>query len=179
MKKSGLMNMTCCALMAALMCVLCPISVAIGPIPISLSVLVILLTVCVLGTWRALVSFGVYLLLGAAGMPVFSGFQGGLAKLAGPTGGYLVGFLGMILVSGMIMERCRRTLPGTLVGMLLGVALDYGVGTVWFALQSGSSVARALQVCVYPFIPLDLAKIALAAGLGRLLFRALSRAKLL
>ena len=91
MKKSALFNMTECALMAALMCVLCPLSVPIGPIPISLSILVILITVVVLGTWRALVSYTVYLLLGAVGMPVFSGFQGGLAKLAGPTGGYLAG----------------------------------------------------------------------------------------
>ena len=63
MKKSTVFNMTSCALMAALMCVLCPVSVPIGPIPISLSILVILLTVYVLGTWRALVSYTVYLLL--------------------------------------------------------------------------------------------------------------------
>lgn len=60
MKKSTVFNMTSCALMAALMCVLCPVSVPIGPIPISLSILVILLTVYVLGTWRALVSYTVY-----------------------------------------------------------------------------------------------------------------------
>ena len=67
MKKTALFDMTSCALMAALMCVLCPVSVPVGPIPISLSILVILLTVCVLGPWRALVSYTVYLLLGAVG----------------------------------------------------------------------------------------------------------------
>ena len=81
-KRSALYTMTACALMAALMCVLCPLSIPIGPIPISLSILVLIVTTMVLGTWRALVSYTVYLLLGAVGMPVFSGFQGGLAKLA-------------------------------------------------------------------------------------------------
>jgi len=179
MKKSALFNMTSCALMAALMCVLCPVSVPIGPIPISLSILVILLTVCVLGTWRALVSYTVYLLLGAVGMPVFSGFQGGLAKLAGPTGGYLVGFWVMILVGGIIMERSHRNLFGTAVGMLLGIALDYVVGTAWFVFQTGNTVIHALDVCVYPFIPFDLAKLVIAVGLGMLLHKALAKAKLL
>ncbi len=179
MKKSTVFNMTSCALMAALMCVLCPVSVPIGPIPISLSILVILLTVYVLGTWRALVSYTVYLLLGAVGMPVFSGFQGGLAKLAGPTGGYLAGFWLMILVAGIIMEKGKRNLLLTILGMLVGVAIDYAVGTAWFVFQTESTVVHALDVCVYPFIPFDVAKIVIAVLLGRVVYKGLQRAKLL
>lgn len=179
MKKSTVFNMTSCALMAALMCVLCPVSVPIGPIPISLSILVILLTVYVLGTWRALVSYTVYLLLGAVGMPVFSGFQGGLAKLAGPTGGYLAGFWLMILVAGIIMEKGKRNLLVTILGMLVGVAIDYAVGTVWFVFQTESTVVHALDVCVYPFIPFDVAKIVIAVLLGSVVYKGLQKAKLL
>ncbi len=179
MKKSTVFNMTSCALMAALMCVLCPVSVPIGPIPISLSILVILLTVYVLGTWRALVSYTVYLLLGAVGMPVFSGFQGGLAKLAGPTGGYLAGFWLMILVAGIIMENGKRNLLVTILGMLVGVAIDYAVGTAWFVFQTESTVVHALDVCVYPFIPFDVAKIVIAVLLGSVVYQGLQRAKLL
>ncbi len=179
MKKSTVFNMTSCALMAALMCVLCPVSVPIGPIPISLSILVILLTVYVLGTWRALVSYTVYLLLGAVGMPVFSGFQGGLAKLAGPTGGYLAGFWLMILVAGIIMEKGKRNLLVTILGMLVGVAIDYAVGTAWFVFQTESTVVHALDVCVYPFIPFDVAKIVIAVLLGSVVYKGLQRAKLL
>ena len=179
MKKSTVFNMTSCALMAALMCVLCPVSVPIGPIPISLSILVILLTVYVLGTWRALVSYTVYLLLGAVGMPVFSGFQGGLAKLAGPTGGYLAGFWLMILVSGIIMEQGKRNLLVTILGMLVGVAIDYAVGTAWFVFQTESTVVHALDVCVYPFIPFDVAKIVIAVLLGSVVYKGLQKAKLL
>ena len=179
MKKSAIFNMTSCALMAALMCVLCPVSVPIGPIPISLSILVILLTVYVLGTWRALVSYTVYLLLGAVGMPVFSGFQGGLAKLAGPTGGYLAGFWLMILVAGIIMEKGKRNLLVTILGMLVGVAVDYTVGTAWFVFQTESTVVHALDVCVYPFIPFDVAKIVIAVLLGSVVYQGLQKAKLL
>ena len=179
MKKSTVFNMTSCALMAALMCVLCPVSVPIGPIPISLSILVILLTVYVLGTWRALVSYTVYLLLGAVGMPVFSGFQGGLAKLAGPTGGYLAGFWLMILVAGIIMEKGKRNLLLTILGMLVGVAIDYAVGTAWFVFQTESAVVHALDVCVYPFIPFDVAKIVIAVLLGSVVYKGLQKAKLL
>lgn len=179
MKKSTIFNMTSCALMAALMCVLCPVSVPIGPIPISLSILVILLTVYVLGTWRALVSYTVYLLLGAVGMPVFSGFQGGLAKLAGPTGGYLAGFWLMILVAGIIMEKGKRNLLVTILGMLVGVAIDYAVGTAWFVFQTESTVVHALDVCVYPFIPFDVAKIVIAVLLGSVVYKGLQKAKLL
>lgn len=179
MKKSTVFNMTSCALMAALMCVLCPVSVPIGPIPISLSILVILLTVYVLGTWRALVSYTVYLLLGAVGMPVFSGFQGGLAKLAGPTGGYLAGFWLMILVAGIIMEKGKRNLQVTILGMLVGVAIDYAVGTAWFVFQTESTVVHALDVCVYPFIPFDVAKIVIAVLLGSVVYKGLQKAKLL
>lgn len=178
MKKSALFNMTECALMAALMCVLCPLSVPIGPIPISLSILVILITVVVLGTWRALVSYMVYLLLGAVGMPVFSGFQGGLAKLAGPTGGYLVGFWLMILIGGLIMEACTRNSWLTMLGMAVGVAADYALGTAWFVFQTESTLAHALDVCVYPFIPFDLAKIVIAVLFGKPVWKALAKAGL-
>lgn len=177
-KQSALFNMTSCALMAALMCVLCPVSIPIGPVPISLSVLVILVTVVFLGTWRALVSYTVYLLLGAVGMPVFTGFQGGLGKMAGPTGGYLLGFWLMILIGGIIMERSKRNLWLTMLGMAVGVAVDYVFGTAWFVLQTGSTLTHALEVCVYPFIPLDLLKIVAATVFGKLVWKTLIRARL-
>lgn len=178
MKRSALFDMTACALMAALMCVLCPVSIPIGPIPISLSILVILITVVILGTWRALVSYTVYLLLGAVGMPVFSGFQGGLAKLAGPTGGYLVGFFFVIAIGGLFMELSHRNLWITMLGMAVGVAADYVLGTAWFVFQTESTMSHALEVCVYPFIPFDLAKILVGVPFGMLVWKALAKAKL-
>ena len=175
MKKTPLYTMSACALMAALMCVLCPISLPIGPIPISLSILVVIITTMVLGTWRALVSYTVYLLLGAVGMPVFSGFQGGLAKLAGPTGGYLVGFFLIIVIGGIVMELTKGNLLLTMLAVAVGVAADYVLGTAWFMLQTESTLAHALEVCVYPFIPVDLAKILVGVLFGRLVKTSLKR----
>lgn len=178
-EKSPLFTMTSCALMAALMCALCPLSIPIGPIPVSLGTFVMMLTVYLLGTKKALISCAVYLLLGAVGMPVFSGFQGGLAKLAGPTGGYLIGYLGLIAAAGIVIRLGKGNLIAALAGMVLGIAVDYVFGTAWFVIQTGSTVSHALTVCVYPFIPVDAAKAVAAALLGRLIRPALEKARLL
>ena len=88
-------DLTLIALMAALTCILGPMSIALPftPVPISFTNLVIYFSIMVIGMKRGTISYLVYLLIGAVGLPVFSGFSGGLAKLAGPTGGYLVGFI--------------------------------------------------------------------------------------
>ncbi len=76
----------------------------IGPVPISLTNLVIYFSLYVLGGQRATITYIVYLLLGLVGLPVFSGFEGGPGKLAGPTGGYLIGFIFMAIVCGLLMR---------------------------------------------------------------------------
>ena len=93
MKKITTFEMAMCGIFAALMCIAGPLSVPIGPVPVTLTNLVIYFALAVCGTRLTLISCIVYLLLGAAGLPVFSGLQGGLAKMAGPTGGYLIGFI--------------------------------------------------------------------------------------
>ena len=104
-KKSTVYQLTTCALMAALMCILGPNSVPIGPVPVSLTNLVIYLAVYLLGTKGSTISYIVYLFLGMVGLPVFSGYEGGFGKLAGPTGGYLIGFILMAIVCGIFMEK--------------------------------------------------------------------------
>ena len=88
-KKVYLMSVT--ALMAAVTCILAPMSIPIGPVPISLTNLAIYLSLYLLGWKWGTVSYLVYVVIGAVGVPVFSGFTGGLGKLAGPTGGYIAG----------------------------------------------------------------------------------------
>ena len=100
-------DLTLIALMAALTCILGPMSIALPftPVPISFTNLVIYFSIMVIGMKRGTISYLVYLLIGAVGLPVFSGFSGGLAKLAGPTGGYLVGFIFLALISGFFTEK--------------------------------------------------------------------------
>lgn len=172
-------QLTTCALMAALLCVLGPMSVPIGPIPVTLTNLVIYLTVYLLGMKGATVSYLVYLLLGGAGMPVFSGYEGGLAKLAGPTGGYLIGFILMALLCGLIMEKSHAHTVITILGMIAATLVAYLFGTVWFVMQMQCDVWYALTVCVFPFIPFDIIKILIATALGKMIRQALGKSNLL
>lgn len=167
------------ALMAAVLCILGPISVPVGVVPVSLTNLVICLAAWLLGARLATLSVAVYLALGLAGLPVFSGYGAGLAKVAGPTGGYLAGYLLLALVGGWAVEKSGGgPLPSGL-GLAAGMAADYLLGTVWFAVQMGCAVQTALAACVYPFVLFDAAKLVLACLLGPLLRTRLEQAGLL
>lgn len=166
--------MTTVGVMAAVMCVACPMMVPIGAVPISLATFVVAFALALLGTVRAMASFAIYLLLGVFGMPVFAGFQDGFAKLAGPTGGYLIGFLLMIPVGGVFGTNAAAR--GKIVGLMLGQMLDYVLGTGWYMLQTGSALRSALLVCVYPFLIPDAGKIILGVLLGQRVRKELCRA---
>ena len=167
------------AMMATVTCILGPLSVPIGQIPISLTNLVIYFTVFVLGIWAGTGSYGIYLPLGAVGLPVFSGFAGGLGKLLGPTGGYLIGFIFMALIGGAVIELSHRNIFLTMLGWVVGTAVAYAFGTVWFVYLMKCSVTYALTVCVYPFIGFDIVKIVIATLLGKTVRYAITKAGLI
>ena len=175
-KKVTIYQLTFMAMMAAVTCILGPLSVPIGQIPISLTNLVIYFTVFVLGIWAGTGSYGIYLLLGAVGLPVFSGFAGGLGKLLGPTGGYLIGFIFMALIGGAVIELSHRNIFLTMLGWVVGTAVAYAFGTVWFVYLMKCSVTYALTVCVYPFIGFDIVKIVIATLLGKTVRYAITKA---
>ena len=179
MKKSSIYEITVCAIFAALMCIFGPLSVPIGPIPISLTNLILYFAIYILGCRGTVISYVVYLLLGAVGLPVFSGYAGGLGKLAGPTGGYLIGFIFLIIVSGLAFELSHGNIFVTIVGMVLGTAIAYAFGTVWFVYQQKCAWSYAMSVCVMPFIPFDLGKIVIASVLGKAVRIPLAKAGLL
>jgi len=172
-------NMAMTALFTALTCVLAPWSLPIGPVPISLTTLVLFLSLYVLGAQKAALSYLLYLLLGLAGLPVFSGFTGGIAKLAGPTGGYILGFLPMLFITGWFLKKFEGKFWASLAGMVLGTAVCYAFGTVWFVFLMGTDLLSALAVCVFPFLPGDLVKMLFAHALGTALRRRLGEARLL
>ena len=158
-KKLTTYQMAVTALMAAVMCVLGPLTVPIGAVPISLANFVICLTAWLLGPKFGTLSVAVYLCIGLIGVPVFSGYGAGLAKLAGPTGGYLVGYLLLALIGGLFIEKSNGNPVVSGIGLVLGDAACYVLGTAWFVFQMQCELGYALSVCVYPFIALDLAKI--------------------
>ena len=168
-------NMVLTALMAAVICVLSPLTVPIGPVPLSFCNLAIFFALYLLGWKRGLSSLICYLVIGMVGVPVFSGFTGGFGKLLGPTGGYIVGYIPMAIVAGQFVEKTDSRLLHV-VGMVLGTAICYALGTAWYCYEAGIELQKALWTCVIPFIPGDLAKIVIAMLLGPVLRKALSKA---
>jgi len=171
MNKSKTYFMATCAIMTALLCIAAPNSVPIGPIPVTLTNLILYFAIFILGTKGTTVSYIVYLLLGIVGLPVFSGYAGGIGKVAGPTGGYLVGFIPMIIISGIFFAASKKKGKATCVaitmaGMIIGTAVAYILGTIWFVIQMDCDYAYAFSVCVLPFIPFDLGKMVVANILG-------------
>ena len=121
-KKLTTYQMAVTAVMAAVLCVLGPLTVPIGAVPISLANFVICLTAWLLGPKFGTLSVVLYLALGTIGIPVFSGYGAGLAKLAGPTGGYLVGYLLLAFIGGMFIEKSKGNPVISAVGLVLGDA---------------------------------------------------------
>ena len=151
------------AIFAALICVAAPFQIPLpGLVPISLGTFAIYLTGAMLGGKRGTVSVCVYILLGAVGLPVFTGFMGGFAKLLGPTGGYIIGYIPLVLLTGIFSDMPSKkhwTMP---VGMVLGTVALYAFGTAWFMIMNGSPLETALMNCVVPFLIGDTIKIVLS-----------------
>ena len=156
---------TVTALMTAVTCILAPLSIPIGPVPISLTNLAIYISLYLLGWKRGTISYPIYLLIGLVGIPVFSGFTGGPAKLAGPTGGYIIGFIAMAIIAGLVIDHFHQPWL-QLIGMIVGTIICYVLGTAWFCFEAKSTVSGALSICVFPFIPGDLIKMIIAMLIG-------------
>ena len=179
-KKISVSEMALIAVMAAVTCIMGPLSIPIpfSVVPISLTNLAVYLAIYVLGCRRGTLSYLVYLLLGLVGVPVFSGFSGGVGKLFGPTGGYLLGFIFMALICGWAIDHFSCKLVPSFIGMLLGTVVCYAFGTAWLAYQANLTFMAALAAGVLPFIPGDLAKMVIAAVLGPQICRRLAQANL-
>lgn len=156
------------ALVTAVTCILAPLSIPLpfSPVPLSLTNFVLYVSIFLLGWKSATISYLVYLLLGTVGLPVFSGFAGGLGKLAGPTGGYLVGMIFLTILSGFIAERCSRKPVIIFLGMLLGSAVNYLFGTLWLCMQLHLSFLEGLMTGVVPYIVFDIIKMVIALIIG-------------
>ncbi len=164
-------ELTLIGLMTAITCILGPLSIPLpfSVVPISFTNLAIYFTVFLLGWKKGTISYLIYFLIGLVGVPVFSGFSGGIGKIAGPTGGYLAGFLFLAIISGLFIEKFRGKLYMYAAGMVLGLAVTYMFGTAWLAYQLELSFTEGLFMGVIPYIPGDIVKIAAALILGPVL----------
>lgn len=168
--RSKTYDMVYIAIFAVLMAVCSWISIP-TTVPFTLQTFGVFIAVGVLGGKRGTLAVLVYILLGAVGIPVFSGFKGGIGALAGTTGGYIVGFLFSALVMWGIERLFGRKQIVQIISMIVGLFVCYAFGTAWFMVvysrtTGAVGLGAVLGWCVIPFIIPDLIKIALAYGLS-------------
>ena len=178
MKNQKIITTTVIALFTAITCILGPLSIIIpvSPVPISFTNLAIYFTVIILGWKKGTMSYLVYLLIGFVGIPVFSGFTAGPAKLLGPTGGYLIGFIFLALIAGYFVDRFPGKIPMYVIGMVLGTLVTYALGTGLLAFQANMTFQAALFAGVIPYILGDAIKIAIAVMIGPVIKKQIKRA---
>lgn len=157
------------ALCAALLCVLSPISIPTGGVPITLSLLAVLLVAGILPTRLALTSVLCYVALGAVGLPVFAGFIGGFQVLIGPTGGFIMGYIPAAIVVSVFRQKPIKRV----VSMVFATILCYILGTLWLFIATGApffhTLGATLLSCAIP----DSIKITVAAVLAATMKRKL------
>ena len=170
------LNITLMGLMTALTCILAPLSIQLpGQVPISLTLMVIYLTVYLIGGAKGTGCCALYLLIGLIGLTVFSGYTGGIGKLAGPTGGYLIGFIFTAAMCGLFLRIGKGNIWIYMIGMILGCAVAYAFGSVWFMISMPATFKETMAACVIPFLPFDAAKIAAIMILGPIIKKLLHR----
>lgn len=157
------------AVMAALIAAVSPFSVSIGIIPLSFCTLLLYTAPYILGWRQGAAATLVYILLGAVGMPVFTNMEGGIGKVLGPTGGYIAGYIPLVILTGLGIRFFPKNRMFQFLGMIAATAVLYTLGTVWYCSQSGNDLAFAIRWCVCPFIPGDLIKMAVALTMGPVL----------
>lgn len=160
-------------LFAAVMAVLSVITIPIGTIPITLGVFAVFLTALMLPARQAVYTTLIYILLGAVGLPVFSGMRGGFSVLVGATGGYIWSYPIMALIIGM--EAREKTVPRQILVCMIAVLVCYLLGTVQYHFISERPLSELFMICAVPFIPFDLVKAIAAVFLSRQLQKRLNR----
>lgn len=166
---SKTLTLVYCGAFVALIAICSWISIPLT-IPFTLQTFAVCLTTALLGTKRGTITVLVYILLGLVGVPVFSGFKGGVGALMGPTGGYIIGFIFTALIVGIMTEKMGKSIPILAIAMVIGILVCYAFGTVWFVnvytkTKEPVGIAAALSWCVFPYLIPDAVKIALATFL--------------
>jgi len=154
------------AIMAALTAVCSWIIVPMPQIPFTMQTFAVFFALEFIGGRNGTIAFFVYALLGAVGVPVFSGFRGGIGHLVGPTGGYLLGFVFTCFIYWIFEKRYTYKSVKHYFVLALGLFACYFCGTVWFVAVVKTNVWTALVTCVLPYIIPDAAKIAFAVFLA-------------
>lgn len=160
-------DITLIAVFVAVITVCSWISIPVGPVPVTLQTFAIFTTGGLLGTKRSLITIFIYIMLGMVGVPVFTQFKAGPNVLAGPTGGYVIGFIFTVIIIGTltkIVSKSNKTLKNAVIflSMILGDIICFAIGTVHFMFIVKVDLVSSLTICVIPYIIPDLVKMIIA-----------------
>ena len=147
-----------CGLAASFICVLGPISIPLSVIPIPFATLIIYIIALTFDVRCSVVSVLIYVILGCIGLPVFSGFSGGVAHILGPTGGFILGYIPLAFIVSLL----NNSKSGRVIGLTIGTLSLYFVGCVWFCLYTNENLVTAFKLYLLPFVLIDIIKIALS-----------------
>ncbi len=160
--------------MAAITAVMAQISIPMPlGVPMTMQTFAVTLAGIILGAKAGALSMIIYLLIGAVGIPVFASMTGGIQKLVGPTGGFLISFPVMALLIGIGVRYYQKSKALFILFLILGTAVNYAVGVIMFCFLMNSTVTAALTACVIPFLPTAVIKALLAGFMGIKVRRAL------
>lgn len=161
-------EMTYIAIFTAIMVVTAFIQIPLPftPVPITLQTMTVMLAGLLLKPKEAGLSLIVYVLLGAIGLPVFAGGQGGFSIIVGPTGGYLVSWIPAAWLVSTLKGKSFNYVRAILSAFIGGILLVYLIGVPWLAMSTGMDLSKAVAVGAMPFIAGDIFKLAIAVILA-------------
>ena len=159
-------DLVICGLFASITSVLAQIAIPFpGGVPLTLQTLAMSLTGIILGSKRGFIAQGLYVILGAIGMPIFANFTGGLQILLGPTGGFILSFPIMTYIIGYICER-KNSKIYIVLAIIIGNIVNYSIGVIQFSFITKSTIIQSFIYCIVPFVIGDILKIICATSIG-------------
>ena len=169
MEKGKLSTRDICmiGLWAAVIAVMAQIAIPMPMgVPMTMQTFAITMVALVLGSKKGAIASGIYVLLGAIGLPVFANLTGGLGIVLGPTGGFIISFPIMAYIIGLGIEHRTKFRGAFLTALVVGTLINYVVGVMMFCAITGSTVGAGITACVLPFIPTAIIKAGLASIIG-------------
>lgn len=162
MSKFSSKTLTYTALLSAILCIVSPLTIPIGAVPISFTTLIIFITASIVDYKISTLATIVYILIGVVGLPVFSNFQGGISVLFNGTGGFILGYTLCAFITSFLVKKSKGRKSVYLLAMIISTLILYIIGTAWFVIITKVDIKSAIIVCVLPFILFDAIKIIIA-----------------
>lgn len=166
-------ELTTMALLAALLCLSSYISIQLpfSAVPITAQTLIVNLIALLLKPRKAGITVGIWILLGLVGLPVFSGGKGGFGVLAGPTGGYIIGYLVAVMIIALIRRNKNKAIRNMISTVVVGIPVVYAIGVPWFKVIAGLDWKTAVVTGLLPFIVGDIVKAVASVYIAKPLYK--------